>query len=186
MKPLLLAALGSLVLAVADPSRERVVGLTSITATPNAIVALNGSTGEGTVLQTLPPYAFYTETAYDPDNRVFFMFDSVGGSVLRAFDLKKSIWKPDVTVDDSQCQSSGCLSEFRYDSVQKRIVAIGMGFRNASSNAIVSIDPMHGIVTQIAEFTGDCAEYLESSALDSKGQVFYAWLDCTGDFSRLT
>merc|ERR1711871_1477551 len=96
-----------------------------------------------------------------------------------------SIWNPNVNVNDLQCQNPGCLSELRFDSVQGRIVAIGMGWGQEGKNAILSINPASGNVSTLALFDGTCASYLESSALDSVGRRFYAWLDCKGPSNAL-
>jgi hypothetical protein len=120
------------------------------------------------------------ETALDQVNELHYVFED--DFVLRSFDLKQKTFSNQTFVNLDPCMGGTCLLEMHWDSVNHRIVALGMGIDDPDNNTVVSIDPTvinHTYSPSVdiksldVPFDKLCGVEVGNSAFDSAGQIFY-------------
>ena len=158
---------------------QSVSGNSSVVSTPNGVIAIDTSSGSAKVLHPLEPDVAIFYSALDPENDILYLWWGVMNQVL-PFALRNSTMLKPVNVDISQCEGgSGCYNEIQWDARRGVLVAIAIGFKGPQ-NAVVSIDPRTGAVSQLSDFfSRECALYLQCSTYDSESSTFFAWLACS-------
>ena len=111
--------------------------------TPNGISRLELSTGNVSLVRTFEDVYHCTETSYDDSEKVLYLL--INGNTLMPYSVTEDKFMPSVTVDASDCdQGQPCFSEMHYDTENKRLLAIGVGYPQGKGNSIVAIDQKVG------------------------------------------
>ena len=167
---------------------HEVIGITQVEGDNTSLVLVDLESGDSQVYGSPAFLSEVFETAFSAQDDALYLLH--GGANLTKVFLKNKTCQS-VEVDSSQCDDgSPCFNELRYDessssssslvlsrSSPSRIIAIGVGY-GKGKNSVVSINVETGKVQRLQSFDIECAVYLESSALDSTGGIFYAWLGC--------
>ena len=156
------------------------VGLSAPSGTEGSYVQLvwGGGTVDIKVLTSDIASSVTSDSAFDPKNEAHYLFED--DFVLRTFDFRAKNFTSKVYVDLDSCTGGGsCVNEWQWDTLNNRILAVGMGINN--TNRLVQITPAGKIVSLSATFPYDCG-LLEGSATfnPSHGGTFFVILDCPG------